>query len=241
MFGIVLGPSAALLIEGVPRAPVEAWAWAFAAGGLSLVGNGLFFVSARMVEMAILAPIIASAGGLSACIAIFVGAPWSHVTVAGGAILTLGVILSALSPRTRNRRSSRALGVLVAAVSAVALAGSYVAIGRAETEIGSAWAYVALMLMTFLLWTAPTLMRWQDLSLLQSGPRVLLAEASGVCVFVFLGKAAAENPVLAGLVYSQYAVIAAAVGYSLWNERPLKRNWLGALLAVGGTMILLAR
>ena len=243
VIGVVIGPCSALVLHGLPSADASAWAWATAAGALSLVGNGLFLASSRRLDLALTAPIVASAGAVAALMSAASGASWGAGSILGGILLTTGVVLTARGSSTGTGagtdRNSTA-GVLLATCSALALGGSYVAIGQTERAMGAGWGYVVLMALMFSVWTIPA---WSSRTFHMPSRAVLstvvAAEVAGICVFVFLGRASAEDPVLSSLIYSQYSVLAGGLGLLIWRERPVPTGLVGAVLTIAGTALVL--
>lgn len=240
--GIVLGPCVALLVEGTPPWQFEALVWAFVAAGLSLVGNGAFLAASRVLELALVAPVVATAGALAALMGAIAGASVSASTLVAGVALTAGVVLTAragASSRVAGRVRRPRLGASLASLSALALGLSYLALGRADREVGGAWAYVALMCLMLVVWTVPRAVRRAPPVPVRWWLVVGLAELSGALVFVLLGRAAAREPVVASLIYSQYAVIAMVASMLVWRDRPSRSGLLGAALAITGGLVIL--
>lgn len=237
LYGIVIGPVAALLLHGLPDASAQDWGWAAVAGGLSLLGNALFLAAARRAALAVVAPVVASAGGLAAGLAVLGGASVGAVTALGAATMTVGVVMVSRGTAASRGDGTAASGAALACASAVTLAASYLAIGRAEQGVGAGWAYACLMVFMVLVWTIPMSLRGR-LPALQPAVRwVLLAEAAGVGVFVALGKATAADPVLASVIYGLYAVLAAAFSLAAWRERPSVLELTGAAATLVGSCV----
>lgn len=249
IFGIVLGPLAALDVSGAPGPPGPGWLWAFAAGGASMLGNGLFLFATERGNVALVAPIVASAGGIAALMAAVAGAAFTGDVLLGGLILTAGVILAARATpgaaragRGEKRPGSAASPlrqVALAAASALALAISYLLIARTQQLIGASWAYVALMIEVLVTWALPQAIR----GLLRPARFrelwwVLVGEVAGIAVFLSYGRAAGDNRAIASVIYGQYAIVAALIAMLVFRERLSRPQVAGVALAVIGTFIL---
>lgn len=237
--GILVGPATAVIAHGWPRGNGGDWAWAAAAGALSLAGNGLFLAAARRTALAVVTPIVASAGGLAAAMAAIVDTQLEAPTVASGIVITAGVVLAARSQRSEAGTRTSTTGVVLAAASAIMLAASYRAIAHTEDRIGAGWAYTCLMVLMVLVWTLPALRSrqlWLDAASLKL---ILIAELAGAAVFLSYGRAARSDAVVAAVVYGMYALVAALIGLVLWRERPSRLACLGAATALLGSIALL--
>jgi drug/metabolite transporter (DMT)-like permease len=243
VFGIVLGPAAAVAIHGVPHADGADWLTAFAAGGCSLIGNALFLFAVDRGQVAVVAPIVASSGGLAAAAAVASGTPLSSALAFGGAALTAGVVIVARRPApssevTATRGESPLPSVLMAASSAIALAFSYLLIARTQDRIGSVWAYAGLMVLVIATWTIPQALRRKLAVRRRELTWVLGGELAGIAVFLTYGRAAADNRAVAAVVYGQYAVVAVLIAVLVFHERLSRSHLFGIALAVIGTTIL---
>lgn len=245
VFGIVLGPAVALALHGSPGGPGKGWLWAFTAGAASLIGNGLLLFATRRGSIALIAPIVASAGGVAGLLAVLLGAPLTPTLALGGLVLTVGVVVAARRPPTSDHSVRGAPTrptspqVLLASASAVALAVSYILISKTQESIGSTWAYVALMLEVLCVWTLPQALSGELLRVHRRDLKlVLLGEVAGIGVFLSYGAAAAANRAVASVIYGQYAIVAVVIAVVVFGERLNQQQRVGAGLALLGTLIL---
>lgn len=90
-------------------------------------------------------------------------------------------------------------------------------------------------------WTAPRLLAGRLAEgVSRSLVWVLAAELAGAGVFLAYGAAAERNAAVASLLYGQYALVAAAIGFVVFRERLARPQLAGAALAVAGTLVIAA-
>ena len=127
----------ALIVDGVPTAPGEEWAWAIVAGVGFVVGSGCWLLGVRLGDVSVVTPIVATDGAIAAVIAIATGEVLGAATLVSLGIVASGVVLVCLQPRHANVTTPPA-AVFAALGAAVAFGIVFTASGRTAV-LGALW------------------------------------------------------------------------------------------------------
>ena len=127
----------ALVVDGVPTAPGDEWAWAIVAGVGFVVGSGCWLLGVRLGDVSVVTPIVATDGAIAAVIAIATGEVLGAATLVALGIVACGVVLVCLQPRHANVTTPPA-AVLAALGAAVAFGLVFTASGR-TVALGALW------------------------------------------------------------------------------------------------------
>ena len=127
----------ALIVDGVPSAPAEEWAWAIVAGLGFVVGSGCWLLGVRLGDVSVVTPIVATDGAIAAVIAIATGEVLGAATLVALGIVACGVVLVCLQPRHANVTTPPS-AVFAALAAAVAFGLVFTASGRTAT-LGALW------------------------------------------------------------------------------------------------------
>ena len=222
------------LIRGVPDADASAWAWAMVAAASSLAGLAMMFTALQYGRVGLVTATISSQGAFASIYAAFAGEslhPLAFVAIAVSAAGTFVLIGSGGSsvapPRERH-------GILLALGAACFTGVSLFAASRGGSGIGADWVVLCVRMSS----VAVVLVPLAATKRLRSPRGVLTATLiSGVGeVAAFSAYIAATDRIgvaVPAVIASQFALIAAAVGWFVLGERlgPRQLAGAGAILA----------
>jgi drug/metabolite transporter (DMT)-like permease len=226
------------LIRGFPDASGGAWAWAMVAAVGSLIGLAMMFTALQYGRVGLVTATISSQGAFASIYAAIGGEglhPLSFVAIGVSAIGTFVLIGSGgpVAP-PRERR-----GILLALGAACFTGMSLFAASRGGSGIGGDWVVVCVRLSSVAMVLVPLAVVGQ----LKSPRRVILpALISGVGeVAAFLAYIAASDRIgvaVPAVIASQFALIAATVGWFVLGERLGRRQLAGAGAILAGVTAL---
>jgi len=197
-------------------------------------------------RVSIVAPIVATEGGVAALISVALGEPLALTTALLLGAIAVGVVLAAREravdaeqgPDATNPATQRR-----AAILALAAAGAFsiglVAAGRlGEAGIPPAWVIVVARAIGVLAIAVPLVIAGRLRLTRRAAPLVVLSgvlEALGSGLYVV---AAHDGVAAAAVLASQFAAIAAVAAFFLFGERLQRVQLIGvALIAVGVTAL----
>lgn len=218
-----------------------------AAGRLVVAGAGnvvglLFTYSAlRVGQVGLVAPISSTEGAVAAILSVVAG---EHLAPGAGAALAAiaaGIALAAISPAQEPaKRRSDGRAAVLAAAAAVSFGFSLYATGRVGQDLGIAWAVLPPRVVGVLAIALPLALmgRWRL-------PRAVVpfALVGGVCEvlgFASFAYGARHDVAIAAVLASQFAAIAAVVGYLAFRERLARVQVVGVATIVVGVSVLSA-
>jgi drug/metabolite transporter (DMT)-like permease len=236
---LVAAPAAA--IAGVPSE--LGWGsagWLAVSGAGNVVGLLFTYSALRIGKVGLVAPITSTEGAVAAVISVVVGerlAPGTGVTLAA---ITVGVALAAVSPAEGTERRSELSAVLLAACAALAFGFGLYATGRVGEDLGVAWALLPPRVVGVVAIAIPLALarRWR-----MSRDALPYVVAGGLCEvlgFASFALGARHGLAVSAVLASQFAAIAAVVGYLVLRERLARIQVAGVITIVAGVSVLTA-
>jgi drug/metabolite transporter (DMT)-like permease len=222
------------LWHGIPDAGGGAWAWALAAAAGSLIGLAMMFTSMQYGRVGLVTATISSQGAFASIYAAIAGEslhPLSFVAIAvsaAGTFVLIGSGGGAVAP-PRERR-----GILLALGAACFTGLSLFAASRGGDGIGAAWVVTVVRISSVAAVTMPLLATGRLRSARGVVRPMLIASAGEVIAFLAYVEASDRIGVaVPAVIASQFALIAATVGWFVLGERlgPRQIAGAGAILA----------
>jgi drug/metabolite transporter (DMT)-like permease len=227
------------LLRGVPDASVSAWAWAMVAAVCSLAGLALMFTGLQYGRVGLVTATISVQGAFAAIYAAIGGESLHPLSVVAMAVSAVGtfVLMSgdggvAAPPRERR-------GILLALAAACFTGLSLFAASRGGSGIGADWVLVCIRLSSVALVSLPLALTGR-----LRRPRgvvmpMIVAGIGEVAAFAaYIESSDRIGVAVPAVIASQFALIAAAVGWIVLGERLGTRQLLGAGAVVAGVTAL---
>jgi drug/metabolite transporter (DMT)-like permease len=217
------------LVDGLPDASAGAWAWAMLAAVCSLAGLALMFTGLQYGRVGLVTATISVQGAFASIYAAIGGEslhPLSLVAIAVSALGTF-VLMSGDGGQQAPPRERR--GILLALAGACFTGLSLYAASRGGSGIGADWVLVCVRLSSVALVSVPLAVAGRLVS-----PRgvVVPMVISGIGeVAAFAAYIESSNRIgvaVPAVIASQFALIAAAVGWIVLGERLGRRQLTGA-------------
>jgi drug/metabolite transporter (DMT)-like permease len=194
----------------------------------------------RIGRVSIVAPIIATEGGVAALLSVLIGEAISIQMALVLAVIAVGVVLAAIertsADRERDPHSRRA--VILSLAAAASFSVGLVVAGRLAGSVPAIWVVASSRIVGVLALLLPLLVLRRLQLTRQAAPFVVLSgvlEAAGSLLYVI---AAAEGVAVAAVLSSQFAAIAAIGSFVLFGERLQRVQLAGvALIAIGVTAL----
>ena len=234
---LVAAPAAA--IAGVPSAlDAHSLAWMAVSGVGNVVGLLFTYSALRIGKVGLVAPITSTEGAVAAVIAVVAGeslSPGSGVTLAA---IAVGVALAAVSPGEEAVRHSDRRAILLAAGAALAFGFGLYATGRVGQDLGVAWAVLPPRVVGVAVIALPLALarRWQMRR--AAVPFVVVAGLCEVLGFASFSFGARHGLAVSAVLASQFAAIAAVVGYLALGERLGRVQVAGIVTIIVGVSVL---
>lgn len=212
--------------------------WLVAAGAANVAGLMFTYSALSVGKVGVVAPITSTEGGVAALIAVVAGQALSGGTAACLVVIVLGVALSA---HTRDSdRGVHIRSVILAALAALAFGLGLYAAGRNGQSLGVAWAVLPPRVVGVAVIALPLLVtrRWRIVR-----AAMPYAVAGGICEvlgFASYAVGARHNLAVAAVLASQFAGLAAIVGWLVFRERLTRIQVAGAVAIVAGVSVLSA-
>jgi uncharacterized membrane protein len=224
----------ALAIDGLPgHGDLKPLGYAVLAGVFEVAGFLFFFRALETGDLAVVAPIVGVEGGIAALAVIAFGEHVSVLIAVGLAISLAGGCLAAAQGRRRT-----AAGALPAAGAAVCL-GLMFALYAAAEDLGPVSAVASGRLSALTLLGAMLVWRGVSVPSRSASGRLIVLGAIDAAAFVSYAYAAARGPVsVAAVVSGQFSTFSAVAGIAFLRERLKPHQYVGILLAGGGTTLL---
>jgi drug/metabolite transporter (DMT)-like permease len=236
-FGLVLIMPIAL-IHGIPDAGRSAWLWTLVASFGSLAGLVMMFTALQYGRVGLVTATISSQGAFATVYAAFAGESLhllSYIAIAvsaAGTFVLIGAGGSVAPPRERR-------GILLALGAASFTGLSLYAASRGGDGIGADWVVACVRISAVLFVLVPLAAARQLKS-----PRgviipTLVAAVGEVAAFVaYIAASDRIGVAVPAVIASQFALIAATVGWFVLGERLGKRQFAGAgAILVGVTAL----
>ncbi len=236
---LVAAPTAA--IAGVPSGlDAHSAAWLAVAGTGNVVGLLFTYSALRIGKVGLVAPITATEGAVAAVIAVVIG---EHLTPGAGATLlaiAAGVVLATISPADLETRRSDLRAVLLATGAAVSFGFGLYATGRVGQDLGVAWALLPPRVVGVAVIAIPLAAsrRWHMKR--AAVPYVVVGGLCEVLGFASYAVGARHGLAVSAVLASQFAAIAAVVGYLVFQERLARIQVIGVATIVVGVSVLSA-
>jgi drug/metabolite transporter (DMT)-like permease len=234
---LIAAPAAAIV--GVPSAlDAHSLAWMAVSGVGNVVGLLFTYSALRIGKVGLVAPITSTEGAVAAVIAVVAGeslSPGSGVTLAA---IAVGVALAAVSPGEEDVRRSDRRAILLAAGAALAFGFGLYATGRVGQDLGVAWAVLPPRVVGVVVIALPLALagRWQMRR--AAVPFVVVAGLCEVLGFASFSFGARHGLAVSAVLASQFAAIAAVVGYLALHERLGRVQVTGIVTIVVGVSVL---
>jgi drug/metabolite transporter (DMT)-like permease len=233
---IVTVPAAAL--AKTPTFHRTDLAWLVASGCANVAGLLLTYSALSVGKVGVIGPITSTEGAVAAVIAVLAGQSLAGGTAAALVPIVLGVALAAHTPG--GGRGVHLRSVVLASLAALAFGLGLYASGRIGQSLGIAWAVLPPRVVGVAVIALPLLVsrRWRL-------PRVAipyaivggLFEVVGFVCYVF---GARHNLAIAAVLASQFAGMAAIVGWLVFRERLTRVQIVGVVAIVAGVSALSA-
>jgi drug/metabolite transporter (DMT)-like permease len=236
-FGLVLILPIAL-IHGIPDAGRSAWLWTLVASFGSLAGLVMMFTALQYGRVGLVTATISSQGAFATVYAAFAGESLhllSYVAIAvsaAGTFVLIGAGGSVAPPRERR-------GILLALAAASFTGLSLYAASRGGSGIGADWVVACVRISAVLFVLVPLAATRQLKS-----PRgvilpTLVAAVGEVAAFVaYIAASDRIGVAVPAVIASQFALIAATVGWFVLGERIGRRQLAGAGAILAGVTAL---
>jgi drug/metabolite transporter (DMT)-like permease len=234
---VVAVPAAA--IAGVPSGlDGNSAGWLAASGTGNVVGLLFTYSALRIGKVGVVAPITSTEGAVAAVIAVVAGERLrAGAGVTLGAI-TVGVVLAALAPDEGEGRSDDLSAALLAACAALSFGLGLYATGRVGQDLGIVWAVLPPRVVGFVALAIPLALarRWRMRR--EALPYVVAGGLCEVLGFASYAVGARHGLAVSAVLASQFAAIAAVVGYLVFAERLARVQVLGVATIVVGVSVL---
>jgi drug/metabolite transporter (DMT)-like permease len=235
--GLVISIPAAAL-SGTPAIHSSNVGWLIAAGCANVAGLLLTYSALAVGKVGVVAPITSTEGAVAAVIAVIAGEALSGGTVGCLVAIAAGVALSAHTPG--GERGVHLRSVLLASLAALAFGLGLYATGRNGQSLGVAWAVLPPRVVGVAVIALPLLVmrRWR-----MTRAALPYAIAGGICEvlgFASYAFGARHNLAIAAVLASQFAGLAAVVGWLVFRERLTRVQVVGAVAIVVGVSVLSA-
>lgn len=220
------------LARGVPDVPTRDWGFGLLGGACAAVGLTMYYMALRTGKAGVVAPILASAGGIAAVVSVALGEPlgrWEGTLLAA---IAVGCILVALD-RASGDASGRRRAVAFAGVATALYALQTLSVGRAG-DLDPIWLVAAARTIGVAVIAAPIVLGGRLTMTRRALPFVAVSCLLEIVGFVAFVVAAADHTAIAAVASGQFAVVAAVGGFLVLGERLATWQWAGVVLTVAG-------
>jgi drug/metabolite transporter (DMT)-like permease len=213
-------------------------AWLVAAGCANIAGLLLTYSALAVGKVGVVAPITSTEGAVAAVIAVIAGQQLAGGTAAALVPIVLGVTLAAHTPG--GERGMHVRSVILAALAALAFGLSLYATARNGQSLGIAWAVLPPRVVGVAVIALPLALsgRWR-----MTRAALPYAFVGGLCEvlgFASYAVGARHNLAIAAVLASQFAGVAAVVGWLVFRERLTRVQIAGVAAIVAGVSVLSA-
>jgi drug/metabolite transporter (DMT)-like permease len=236
---LVTVPTAAL--AGVPSGlEAHSAVWLVVSGAGNVIGLLFTYSALRIGKVGLVAPVASTEGAVAAVIAVVAG---ERLTAGAGVTLlaiAVGVMLATISPAEIDTRRSDVRAGLFAAGAAASFGFGLYATGRVGQDLGIAWALLPPRVVGVAAIAIPLALagRWQLKR--RALPYVVVCGVCEVLGFAAYAFGARHGLAVAAVLASQFAAIAAVVGYLAFRERLVRIQVVGVATIVCGVSVLSA-
>lgn len=236
--GFVIALPAAFA-SGTPHVGGATAAWLVISGLGNVVGLLLNYSALRIGKVGVVAPITSTEGAIAALIAVLAGESLSAGTGATLAVVALGVALAANAPSGESRHHD-VRAALLAGAAALSFGASIYATGKVGQDLGVAWAALPPRVVGVAVIALPlaATRRWRMTR--EALPFAVVAGVFEVVGFVSYAFGARHGLAVAAVLASQFAGLAAVLGYFFLRERLARVQVAGVAAIVIGVSVLSA-
>lgn len=236
--GLLVALPAALL-SGTPDVGARSAVWLAVSGAGNVVGLLFAYSALRIGKVGLVAPITSTEGAVAAVIAVVAGERLGAATGLALAAVALGVALAAAAaPEEQAKRRDDLRAIALACGAALAFGCSLYATGRVGQHLGAAWAALPPRAVGVAAIAIPLALarRWRMRR--AALPYVVVGGVFEVVGFVLYAVGARHGLAVSAVLGSQFAAIAAVVGYVVWRERPARIQVVGVVTILAGVTAL---
>ncbi len=236
---LVSAPAAAL--TGVPSAlDARSGFWLAASGFGNVIGLLFAYSALRIGKVGLVAPITSTEGAVAAVITVIAGERLTPGTGATLVAIVIGVVLATVSPADIDTRRTDVRAILLAAAAAISFGFGLYATGRVGQDLGVAWAVLPPRVVGVVAIAIPLALsgRWRV-----QRPALRYVVACGLCEvlgFASYAVGARHGLAVSAVLASQFAAIAAVIGYLVFHERLARIQVVGVATIVCGVSALSA-
>src|SRR3954447_8317259 len=229
------------VLAGVPSGlDAHSAVWLAVSGAGNVVGLLLTYSALRIGKVGLVAPITSTEGAVAAVIAVVAG---EKLTAGAGITLlaiAVGVMLATITPADIDTRRSDLRAGLYAAGAAASFGFGLYATGRVGQDLGIAWALLPPRVVGVVAIAIPLAVarRWRLNR--RAVPFVIVCGLCEVLGFAAYAFGARHGLAVAAVLASQFAAIAAVVGYLVFRERLARIQIVGVATIVCGVSVLSA-
>jgi drug/metabolite transporter (DMT)-like permease len=227
------------LFRGFPDASAGAWAWAMLAAVCSLAGLALMFTGLQYGRVGLVTATISVQGAFASIYAAIGGESLHPLSVLAIAVSALGtfVLMSGDGGRQAPPRERR--GILLALAGACFTGLSLYAASRGGSGVGADWVLVCVRLSSVALVSIPLAVAGRLVSPRGVIVPMIIAGIGEVAAFAAYIEASDRIGVaVPAVIASQFALIAATVGWIVLGERLGRRQLAGAGAIIAGVTAL---
>ncbi|MBX3029571.1 MAG: DMT family transporter [Chloroflexi bacterium] len=232
LIGFVVAMPLFLMGPPGPSDPSEALPWLLVAGGGNFVGLLLNYTAMTRGKVSIVAPITSTEGAIAASIAILAGEPVTAALITAMSVVVVGVVLTAWGPEG-DEGSTRKGGpafLAMAMGSAVLFGVSLYSVGHVSSLVPGTWIVAAGRIVGVLCLTLPLLLLGRFRMTREALPFVMVCGVAEVAGFLVVAWGTQDSIAVTAVLSSQFAVLVPLVSMTLFKERLLRHQFLGAVL-----------
>ncbi|MSV52908.1 MAG: EamA family transporter [Actinobacteria bacterium] len=234
---VVVVPWAA--IQGVPQFETFQLLLMLVSGVGNIFGFLCVYVAFRYGKVGLVAPIVATEGGIAAVIASFLGRSVEPLIGFVLLMIVIGILIAARSKDPDPFPGERpVLAAGFASLGACLFAIGLISTGFLSGELPLAWVLLPARIVGVLLFTLPLLLSGRLRVTRQAFLWVLLLAAADLLGIGMYTIGAAQNLPVTAVLASQMAPLAAILAFFLFRERLGKGQIAGLIIMVGGVTLL---
>ncbi len=240
--GLIASVPLLLLSPAGPSDATPHLPWLLVAGGGNLLGLLLNYTALTRGSVSIVAPITATEGAIAATISILAGEPMTAALVVALTVVVVGVVMTAWGPEgdASSGRPGGPVFLALAVSSALLFGASLYAVGHVSQSVPGAWVVVAGRILGTLLVALPVVLSGRFRMTRAVLPLVVVCGLAEVAGFLTISWGARDSIAVTSVLSTQFAVLVPLVSMSVFKERLLRHQLLGAVLTgvgVGGVTL----
>jgi drug/metabolite transporter (DMT)-like permease len=212
--------------------------WLVLAGAGNVIGLLLSYEALRTGRVGVVAPIVSTEGAIAAALSMLAGQSIETGVAVGLAVVTLGVVLSALPSEAAGESLDRVKTPALAAGAALCFGASLYAVGRISGTLAIGLALLPARLIGVVAIGVPLVAVRRLRITTRAAPLLILGglcEVAGLTSFMI---GARHDLAVSAVVSAQFAGLAALAAYVMFGERFGRMQVTGiALIAVGVALV----